>query len=123
MENAGKDAEASLSECGVTFAGTESSDKTVSYTEAGKLQIRLKKAAAGRIFMERETQKREYLFLSFPGEKQPVWKRCKRDGKWDKEQAEQYSHRLCNRGRYISLCICPAGRDEGTIGYLWLRRL
>ncbi len=37
MENAGKDAEASLSECGVTFAGTESSDKTVSYTEAGKL--------------------------------------------------------------------------------------
>lgn len=65
MENAGKDAEASLSECGVTFAGTESSDKTVSYTEAGKLQIRLKKAAAGRIFMERETQKGEYLFLSF----------------------------------------------------------
>lgn len=65
MENAGKDAEDSLSECGVTFAGTESSDKTVSYTEAGKLQIRLKKAAAGRIFMERETQKGEYLFLSF----------------------------------------------------------
>lgn len=65
MENAGKDAEASLSECGVTFAGTESSDKTVSYTEAGKLRIRLKKAAAGRIFMERETQKGEYLFLSF----------------------------------------------------------
>lgn len=65
MENAGKDAEASLSECGVTFAGTESSDKTVSYTEAGKLQIRLKKAAAGKIFMERETQKGEYLFLSF----------------------------------------------------------
>ena len=65
MENAGKDAEASLSECGVTFAGTESSDKTVSYTEAGKLRIRLKKAAAGRIFMEREIQKGEYLFLSF----------------------------------------------------------
>lgn len=65
MENAGKDAEDSLSECGVTFAGTESSDKTVSYTEAGKLRIRLKKAAAGRIFMERETQKGEYLFLSF----------------------------------------------------------
>lgn len=65
MENAGKDAEDSLSECGVTFAGTESSDKTVSYTEAGKLRIRLKKAAAGKIFMERETQKGEYLFLSF----------------------------------------------------------
>lgn len=65
MENAGKDAEDSLSECGVTFAGTESSDKTVSCTEAGKLRIRLKKAAAGRIFMERETQKGEYLFLSF----------------------------------------------------------
>lgn len=65
MENAGKDAEDSLSECGVTFAGTESSDKTVSYTEAGKLWIRLKKAAAGKIFMERETQKGEYLFLSF----------------------------------------------------------
>lgn len=65
MENAGKDAEDSLSECGVTFAGTESSDKTVNYTEAGKLRIRLKKAAAGRIFMERETQKGEYLFLSF----------------------------------------------------------
>lgn len=65
MENARKDAEDSLSECGVTFAGTESSDKTVSYTEAGKLRIRLKKAAAGRIFMERETQKGEYLFLSF----------------------------------------------------------
>lgn len=65
MENVRKDAEDSLSECGVTFAGTESSDKTVSYTEAGKLRIRLKKAAAGRIFMERETQKGEYLFLSF----------------------------------------------------------
>ncbi len=65
MENARKDAEDSLSECGVTFAGTESSDKTVSYTEAGKLRIRLKKAAAGKIFMERETQKGEYLFLSF----------------------------------------------------------
>ena len=65
MENAGKDAEDSLSECGVTFAGTESSDKTVNYTEAGKLRIRLKKAAAGKIFMERETQKGEYLFLSF----------------------------------------------------------
>lgn len=65
MENAGKDAEDSLSECGVTFAGTESSHKTVSYTEAGKLRIRLKKAVAGRIFMERETQKGEYLFLSF----------------------------------------------------------
>ncbi|MEI3112601.1 MAG: YfhO family protein [[Ruminococcus] lactaris] len=65
MENVRKDAEDSLSECGVTFAGTESSDKTVSYTEAGKLRIRLKKAAAGKIFMERETQKGEYLFLSF----------------------------------------------------------
>ena len=65
MENAGKDAEDSLSECGVTFAGTESSDKTVNYTEAGNLRNRLKKAAAGKIFMERETQKGEYLFLSF----------------------------------------------------------
>ena len=50
MENAGKDAEASLSECGVTFAGTESSDKTVSYTEAGKLQIRLKKGGCRQDF-------------------------------------------------------------------------
>ena len=69
MENAGKDAEASLSECGVTFAGTESSDKTVSYTEAGKLRIRLKKAAAGRIFHGEGDTERGISVSFFPGEK------------------------------------------------------
>lgn len=54
-----------LLECGVTFAGAETSDGAVDYESAGKIRIRLKKAAAGRISLERQTQKGEYLFLSF----------------------------------------------------------